>query len=66
MTQYKVGLLIPCTSRGRDEWNDIKDTYLYRLSLSTFLRSQDRAHTLYISVMMQTIAFLQINQIKTR
>ena len=50
MTQYKVGLLIPCTSRGRDEWNDIKDTYLYRLSLSTFLRSQDREHTYVVYI----------------
>jgi len=50
MTQYKVGILIPCTSRGRDEWKDIKDTYLYRLSLITFLRSQDREHAYVVYI----------------
>ena len=50
MTQYKVSLLIPCTSRGRDEWKGIKDTYLYRLSLNTFLRTQDREHTYVVYI----------------
>ena len=40
-----IGLLIPCTSRNRPEWNDIRDTYLYKLSLITFLTKQTREYT---------------------
>ena len=45
-----VGLLIPCTSRNRPEWKDIRDTYLYKLSLITFLTKQTReySYTFYI------------------
>ena len=39
----KVGFLIPCTSRGRD-WNQMKETYLYKLTLKTFLMHQDKEH----------------------
>jgi hypothetical protein len=45
-----IGLLIPCTSNGRDEWNKIKDTYLYNLSLKTFLKTQDKQHTYIVYV----------------
>ena len=44
MKPYKVSLLIPCTCRGRDEWLNIKDTYLYKLSLNTFLKTQNKEH----------------------
>lgn len=45
-----IALLIPCTSRNRDAWQDIRDTYLYKLSLMTFFLTQDREHqyTVYI------------------
>lgn len=45
-----IGLLIPCTSRNRPEWQTIRDTYLYRFSLITFLTKQCREYkyTFYI------------------
>lgn len=39
----KIGLLIPSTSTGRD-WNSYQDTYLYNLSLKTFLITYDKEH----------------------
>ena len=32
-----IALLIPSTSRGRDKWRSIKDTYLVNMSVKTFL-----------------------------
>ena len=40
----KIALLIPTTSRERNEWNKVKDTYLYTLSIKTFLRTYDKEH----------------------
>jgi hypothetical protein len=37
----KIALLIPCTSKGRPEWNSIKDTYLFNYSLKSFLLTQN-------------------------
>jgi len=50
MVQYNVALLIPCTSKGRNEWKNIKDTYLMELTLKHFLLTQDKEHkyTIYI------------------
>jgi len=39
----KIGFIIPCTSRGRD-WNHMEETYLYKLTLKTFLLHQDKEH----------------------
>lgn len=39
----KIGLLIPSTSNARD-WNSYQDTYLYNLSLKTFLITYDKEH----------------------
>lgn len=50
MSPYKISLLIPCTSRGRDEWSTIKDTYLYKLSLNTFLKTQDKEHAYVVYI----------------
>ena len=36
-----IALLIPCTSKGRPQWNTIKDTYLFNLSIKTFLLTQN-------------------------
>lgn len=45
-----VALLIPCTSKGRDEWTTMKDTYLYNYTLKTFLLTQNKEYnyTFYI------------------
>jgi hypothetical protein len=39
----KVGLLVPCTSKGR-QWTNIKQTYFYNLTFKTFLMNQDKEH----------------------
>ena len=43
MNSYKVALLIPCTSKGR-EWKNIKESYLYEFSIKTFLLTQSKEH----------------------
>ena len=45
-----IALLIPSTSRGRDNWSSIKDTYLMNMSVKTFLLTQNKEHryTFYI------------------
>ena len=43
MDSYKIGLLIPCTSHKRN-WQTIKESYLYQISLKTFLFTQDKEH----------------------
>jgi hypothetical protein len=40
----KIALTIPCTSKGRPEWKSMKDTYMYNLTLKTFLLIQDKEH----------------------
>jgi hypothetical protein len=40
----KIALLIPTTCKGRDNWATIKDTYLYNLTLKTFLLTQNPGH----------------------
>jgi len=44
MDTYKIALLIPTTCKGRDGWATIKDTYLYNLTLKTFLLTQSKEH----------------------
>jgi hypothetical protein len=39
-----VAILIITTSNMRDDWKCIKDTYLYNLSLKTFLLTYDKEH----------------------
>ena len=41
MSKKKIALLILTTSYGRNNWNSIKDTYFYNLSLKTFLLTQN-------------------------
>jgi hypothetical protein len=76
----KIGLLIPSTSKGRDEWKDIKDTYLWYLTLNTFIETRDIGHDyifyigiddddrLYAPLENQKIIedFLRVNDIKIR
>lgn len=37
-----IAFLIPCTSNNKSEWESIKDTYLYNLTLKTFLYTQSK------------------------
>uniref|UniRef100_A0AB39J7N0 Uncharacterized protein n=1 Tax=Florenciella sp. virus SA2 TaxID=3240092 RepID=A0AB39J7N0_9VIRU len=43
MSIHKIGLLIPCTSKNRN-WTNIKETYLYNLTLKTFLLTSNKEH----------------------
>jgi hypothetical protein len=38
----KIAFLIITTSNNRDNWNNIKDSYLYNMTLKTFLLTQDK------------------------
>jgi hypothetical protein len=40
----KIGVLIPSTSKGRD-WESWKQSYLYTLTLKTFLSTYDQEHS---------------------
>ncbi len=54
----KVGLLIPCTSNKRN-WKNIKESYLYNLTLKTFLLTQDKEHEyiFYIGIDKNDVIF---------
>jgi len=41
---YKVGALILATSKNRDSWKMIQDTYLFNLTLKSFLLTHDKEH----------------------
>jgi hypothetical protein len=45
-----IGVLIPCTSKGRDEWVDIKSTYLYNMTVKTLFMTQNDCYdyTFYV------------------
>tara|TARA_Y100001958_G_scaffold157996_3_gene154593 strand:+ start:1622 stop:2362 length:741 start_codon:yes stop_codon:yes gene_type:complete len=47
----KIGVLIPATSKGHS-WQTIKDTFLYKYSLTSFLltRSEQYTYTFYIGI----------------
>ena len=36
--------MIPTTCKGRDNWGTVKDTYLFKLTLKSFLLTQDKEH----------------------
>ena len=39
-----IGLLILATSKNRDTWLNIKDSYLFNMTLKTFLLTMDKEH----------------------
>ena len=41
---YKVGALILATSKNRDSWKMMQDTYLFNLTLKSFLLTHDKEH----------------------
>lgn len=45
LSSTSLAVLIPCTSNGRSEWKTITDTYLYNLTLKTFLITYNQAIT---------------------
>ena len=47
----KIGILIPCTSKGKD-WSNFEDIYLYYITLKSFLTTYDSEHsyTFYIGI----------------
>ena len=40
----KVSIIIPCTSKNHDNWSNVKDSYLYNMTLKTFLLTMDKEH----------------------
>ena len=52
MESYKIALLIITTSNKRDDWQSIKDSYLYNMTLKSFLSTQSKEHQykLYIGI----------------
>lgn len=42
MSNNKIAFLIITTSNKRDEWNTIKDSYLYNMTLKTFLYTMNK------------------------
>ena len=48
----KVALLVITTSNKRDNWNNIKDSYLYNITLKTFLytHDHDNKYKIYIGI----------------
>ena len=50
MNTCKIGLLIPCTSKGRNLWKNVDDTYLINLTLKHFLLTQDKEHEYVIYI----------------
>ena len=44
MEHYNIALLIITTSNKRDEWQSIKDSYLYNMTLKSFLATQSKEH----------------------
>lgn len=48
--EQKIAILIPCTSNKRDNWKDIKDSYLFKITLPSFIEkvSNKYKYTFYI------------------
>ena len=42
--QHKIAFLIITTSNKRDNWNNIKDSYLYNMTLKTLLLTQNKEY----------------------
>ena len=42
--QEKIGLLVLATSKNRDSWSNIKDSYLFNMTLKSFLLTQNKEH----------------------
>ena len=47
--KYKIGIMIPTTSRNR-KWTDIKNSYLYKIFLRSFLLTYCKEHSYVIYV----------------
>ena len=42
--KLKIAMLILATSKNRDAWANIKDSYLYKMTLKSFLLTLDKEH----------------------
>jgi hypothetical protein len=61
----KIGFIIPCTSRGRN-WDNITETYLYNLTIKTFLLHRDEEHeyVFYLGIDTDDPIFNNVNEQK--
>jgi hypothetical protein len=48
---FKIGIILPSTSRGRD-WKDITESYLYTHLLNSLLMTYDKEHTYFLYVVV--------------
>ncbi|RZD41517.1 MAG: hypothetical protein CXT73_04840 [Methanobacteriota archaeon] len=63
---YKIGIIIPTTSRNRN-WKNINDTHFYRLFLKSFFETHDIGHhyTIYLVIDHDDPLYNNENQKKT-
>jgi hypothetical protein len=49
---YKIAVMIPCTSRNREMWRNMRDTYVFKHALKTLTTTADMQHQymVYIGV----------------
>ena len=43
--KHKIGFLIPCTSKKRDSWKNMEDSYLMKITIDSFLKTYDDEHS---------------------
>ena len=57
--QEKIALLILATSKNRDLWSNIKDSYLFNMTLKSFLLTQNKEHNylFYVDSVSNTATF---------
>ena len=48
--KFKIAMLILATSKNRDAWINIKDSYLYKMTLKSFLLTLDKEHEYFFYV----------------
>ena len=48
---YKIGILIPTTTTGRN-WKDVKETYLYNIFMKSFMNTYNKEYnyTIYLGI----------------
>ena len=63
MSDYKIGLLILATSKNRDNWISIKDSYLFNLTLKTFLLTMNKEYEYHRNTLYQHSAIRAIYNI---
>ena len=66
-TPKKIALMVPCTSNMHPDWVTMKDTFLFKYTLKTFLTTCDKEHqyVLYIGYDNDDRIFSKLEEQKT-